>query len=256
MKTFLFSVFLLLFWACNLTIQAQETWQTLNIGDKERALVYEVFYKSGKIEYGETYTPPITYLTDIQTVGSKPTVEFWRTKPERGNRKFGAKSSATNFAKSTNLTSSSGNASAWIFRSAENSSPSAVIVGLRAAFAPAGNTGSSAPRQVTINLPARTVAYIATVFRNSKTPLYIDTNEQFLVSDGESGDFRQLARNETNAPITIIIKGWTTVDDPIGAKRHMNVSSKEAGSDVILLSGSFPSEPECFAAAVILKPLS
>ena len=252
-KLRMLTIFFLIAGVCAIA-QPQQSWQVLNIHDKEVALIYEVFYKPGTVQYLESY--PSTseaqpYSTKVSSVGADPYLDFWHTKAQRGDRVFGAQSTSSGFAQADIV--NSGDAAVWVFRPNATSSPAAVILGLRSTSTPAGGTGTMSPGKVTLTLPAKSVARAAVIFRKSKNPMYIDSNQIFLEGSDEKADFITLATNDGTAPITISIMGWTTINIPVpGGKRYMSLTSKTAGNNVTFIAGRFPSEPECFAAAVIV----
>jgi len=251
------SMLLVLLVGVSVFAQPSQPWQVLGIHDKEQAFVYEVFFKAGKVQYLESYATTAeeqSYLTDIPSVGADPVRGFWTTKPERGDRLFGAHSDTPTFAQADVI--NIGDAAAWVFRQNAAASPSAIIVGLRNATTPVGASGIFPPRSAKIILPAKSVARAAVIFRRSANPLYIDSDQVFLEGAGETGDFLTLAKNDNNSSISITLTGWTVTNSPIpGTKRFMILGSKPAGNNVTLIAGKFPSEPECFVAAVIISPL-
>lgn len=253
-----FSILLMFLVGVCVFAQPPQPWQVLGIHDKEQALVYEVFFKAGRVQYLESY-PTLpgddqSYSTNIVSVGAEPVLGFWLTKPQRGDRIFGAHSDSPAFAQAN--VANIGDAATWVFRQSAADSSSAVILGLRNASMPVGGSGIFPPRQVTLTLPARSVARAAVIFRRSGNPLYIDSDQVFLTGSSETGDFVTLATNEGRSPINITLTGWTITNSPIpGTKRFMILGSKPADNNVTLIAGKFPSEPECFAAAVIISSL-
>jgi len=256
MKTFLtFLMLVALIVPSTLGQRRTETWQVLRIQDKEPALVYEVFLRAGTVRYLESSTDgsnPVPNSTEVPTVGAEPVLGYWTTKPQRGERIFGVNSDSTGFGRKDIAASDTGYAAAWVFRPDDSTPPSAVILGLRGLRVPAGGMGADKDTE-TLTIPARSIARVAAIFRHSATPQFVDFDQVILEGESETGGFFTVARNDTAAPITINVSGWTVVNTPVtGTKRHMTLSVKPVGNDVILVSGRFGSEPESFAAAVII----
>lgn len=239
------------------TLAQRESWQVLGIRDKERALVYEIFYRPGLVKYRESSTATSevwNYSTDFPSIQDGPVLGYWNSPERRGERVFGAHSETAAFA-STNVVAL-GDTATWVFRPDASGSPSAVILGLRAARAPAGGSSAPAPVAATLTVPPRSVARAAVLFRRSINPIRINFGQTTVEGDDEKGGFLTVARNETNAPMTISVTGRMDITTHgVPTDRRMVLRGQSAGNDVTLISGRFPGEPDSFTAAVIASPL-
>jgi len=215
------------------------------------AVVYETFFRGGKIEYTEQDTGTAEvhkYLTVQAPIQNPPLQNYWESQPRSGTRSFVPASTSTGYEAPT--VASMSDTSLVAFRSAGDASLSAVTIGLRNPSTPAGNSGATST-PVTITVPPQSVTYAALVFRKSTQPIQISFNSQ-IYQGSDSAGFFEIARNETMSPVDVVVSGRTLVAQTTFL---MTLSQASAGPNVTFVAGRFGSEPTAFSAAIITQRL-
>jgi hypothetical protein len=218
--------------------------------DNDDAVVYETYYRGGKIDYLErdaSTAQEFKYTVVQPPVPNPPLQNYWESTRRTGNRSFVASSTSPGY-ESLDVVGTQ-DATLSVFRPTANEVPSAIVIALRNPQANAGNSGS-VQTPITLTIPPRTVAYAALVYRKSTAP--IDTlfgNKTYSGSD--SAGFVEIARNETTAAINIQVSSSTTVAT---TTYQATLSSRDSGN-ITLVTGQFGSEPTAFAAAIVKTPL-
>jgi hypothetical protein len=223
----------------------------LMLSTNDDAVVYETFFRGGKIEYTEqdTGTGEVRkYLTVQAPIQNPPLQNYWESQPRGGTRSFVPASTSTGYEAPT--VASVSDTSLVAFRSAADASLSAIAIGLRNPPTAAGNSGATST-PVTVTVPPQSVIYAAVVFRKSTQPIQINFNSK-VYKGSDSAGFFEIARNETMSPVDVVVSGRTEVAQ---TTFWMTLSQTSAGPNVAFVTGRFGSEPTAVSAAIITQRL-
>ena len=223
----------------------------LTLSTNDDAVVYETFFRGGKIEYTEQDTSTAEmhkYLVVQAPIQNPPLQNYWESQPRSGTRSFVPASTSTGYEVPT--VASMSDTSLVAFRSAADASLSAITIGLRNPLTPSGNSGTTST-PVTVTVPPQSVAYAALVFRKSTQPIQINFNST-IYQGSDSAGFFEIARNETMSPVDVVVSGRTEVGQTTFL---MTLSQATAGPNVTFVTGRFGSEPTAISAAIITKRL-
>lgn len=237
------------------------TWQPeaggLVLHDKEEALLYGVWYRPGSVHYSESTTPPSSWYDSVQVYPHFPVQTFVNSGAERGDRTVVATSISQGFAQRT--VAASKDAVLWAFRDELNGTLASVVVGLRNSHGPVGGSVQAPGSRGVFELPPKSVAYAALVFRGLPGNVLV-TFDDYSISGGDgSGIWREIAENATANPKSIAVSASTEASGNGAAGPgviEMATKVSTAGSGAFLVSGGGSNAAESFAAAVIISPMS